>query len=66
MSYVVYTATGGTYHRKPKCATNPDVSPALDLGADMFENLEQTRVENVGTNPEDYCDNCCKKIKEEL
>jgi len=66
MSYVVHTATGDTYHRNPKCATKPDVSPALDLGADMFNDLEQTRVEAVGTNAEDYCGNCCKELKDQL
>jgi len=65
-SYIVYTATGDTYHRNPKCATQPDVSPMLDLGDNMFGELEQTRVRCVGTDPDDYCGNCCKELKEQL
>ena len=65
-TYVVYTANGETYHRKPTCATKSDVPSKFDYAASAFEKVETKRVSEVGFEKSNYCKNCCGDILKEL
>jgi len=65
-SYVVYTANGETFHRRPACASRPGTATQLDHAASAFGSVEDERVENVGHDPDDYCKNCCSELLRHL
>jgi hypothetical protein len=66
-SFVVYQSPNGqTYHRKPACAADCDIPPALDGANDLLDGMEMYRVKEIEATDENLCGNCTSKLRDIL